>query len=130
MLEPVSSAKPSIAVIGISANEDRPSHYVSQYMQRNGYHIYPINPALEIVLGEKVYRSLSELPVKPDIVNVFRAANFIPAIVDEMLKLDLRQIWVQQGIVELDAARTAEAGGIRVVMDRCIMIEHGRMYGR
>jgi hypothetical protein len=120
----------SIAVVGLSDNPAKPSYYVSEYMQRHGYKIYPVNPALDSVLGEKSYASLSELPVKPDVVNVFRLPKAIPPVVDEMLALGLKNIWVQQGIVNVDAAQKAEQGGIKVVMDRCIMIEHRRHAGR
>jgi hypothetical protein len=119
----------TIAVVGLSDNPGKPSHYVSAYMQKHGYRILPVNPSLETVLGEKSYKSLTELPVKPDVVNVFRLPNQIPAIVDEMLKLGLTQLWVQQGIVNLEAAKKAEEGGILVVMDRCIMVEHRRREG-
>ena len=114
----------TIAVIGLSEDPAKPSHYVSAYMQQHGYKIYPINPSISEVLGEKSYASLSDLPIKPDIVDVFRLPKFIPAIVDEMLQLGLKNLWVQQGIVNLEAATRAEAGGIHVVMDRCIMVEH------
>jgi predicted CoA-binding protein len=117
----------TIAVVGLSEDPAKPSHYVSAYMQQQGYRILPINPALDTVLGEKAYASLAELPVRPDIVDVFRLPKFIPAIVDEMLRLNFDNLWVQQGIVNLEAAAQAEAGGIRVVMDRCIMVEHRRM---
>ena len=116
----------TIAVVGLSENPNKPSHYVSEYMQQHGYKIYPVNPSIETVLGEKSYKSLSELPVKPDVVNVFRVPSLIPAIVDEMLVLGLKKLWVQQGIVNVEAAERAELGGIRVVMDRCIMVEHRR----
>ena len=119
----------TIAVIGLSENPAKPSHYVSEYMQRQGYKIYPVNPSIEKALGEKSYPSLSALPVKPDVVNVFRVPSLIPAIVDEMLTLGLHDIWVQQGIVNMEAAKRAEEGGIRVVMDRCIMVEHRRRSG-
>jgi len=117
----------TIAVIGLSENSAKPSHYVSAYMQKRGYKIYPINPSIPEVLGEKSYASLADLPIKPDIVNVFRLPKFIPAIVDEMLHLGLPNLWVQQGIIHLEAATRAEAGGIHVVMDRCIMVEHRRL---
>ena len=116
----------TIAVVGLSENPGKPSHYVSAYMQQHGYKIYPVNPSIESVLGEKSYASLKDLPVKPDVVNVFRLPDQIPAIVDEMLKLGLNELWVQQGIVNLEAAKRAEEGGILVVMDRCIMVEHRR----
>ena len=118
------SAGRTIAVVGLSENPAKPSHYVSAYMQRQGYKIYPVNPSIETVLGEKSYASLAELPVKPDVVNVFRVPATIPGIVEEMLALGLKQLWVQAGIVNLEAAERAEQGGIRVVMDRCIMVDH------
>ena len=114
----------TIAVIGLSEVPSKPSHYVSEYMQQHGYKIYPVNPSIPEVLGEKSYASLSELPIRPDIVNVFRLPKFISGIVDEMLHLGLPNLWVQQGIIHQEAAARAEASGIHVVMDRCIMIEH------
>ena len=119
----------TIAVIGLSDNPAKPSHYVSEYMQRHGYKILPVNPSIESVLGEKSYASLAELPVRPDVVNVFRVPSMIPAIVDEMLMLGLKDLWVQAGIINKEAAAKAEAGGIHVVMDRCIMVEHRRREG-
>lgn len=121
--EMLSHAK-TIAVIGLSADESKPSHYVSAYMQQHGYKLYPVNPAIAEVLGERAYPSLAALPIKPDIVNVFRLPNAIPAIVDEMIALGLPSLWVQQGIVNVEAGARAEEHGIRVVMDRCIMVEH------
>jgi uncharacterized protein len=117
----------TLAVVGLSADHARPSFYVSEYMQKHGFRILPVNPALESVLGEKSYPSLTELPLKPDVVNVFRLPKFIPAIVDEMLALGLKNLWVQQGILHAEAAARAEAAGIHVVMDRCIMVEHRRL---
>jgi uncharacterized protein len=114
----------TLAVIGLSEVPSKPSHYVSEYMRRQGYKIYPVNPSIPEVLGEKSYATLADLPIKPDIVNVFRLPRFIPAIVDQMLQLGLPNLWVQQGIIHHEAAARAEAGGIHVVMDRCIMIEH------
>ena len=116
----------SIAVVGISENPEKPSHYVSAYMQQQGYRILPVNPSIDSVLGEKAYASLKQLPQPPDIVDVFRLPGFLPAIVEEMLELGLKNLWVQQGIVNVEAAQEAERGGIRVVMDRCIMVEHMR----
>lgn len=119
-------AAPRIAVIGLSADSSRPSHYVSAYMQQQGRRVLPINPALDYVLGEKSYASLAELPTRPDLVNVFRLPRFIPGIVEEMIALGLPAIWIQQGIIHSEAAARAESHGIRVVMDRCIMVEHRR----
>ncbi|WP_213807041.1 CoA-binding protein [Granulicella sp. dw_53] len=126
MLGDPETEKITIAVVGLSEDPSKPSHYVSEYMQQRGYQIFPVNPAIASVLGETSYPSLTGLPVKPDIVNVFRLPSFIPAIVEEMLTLGLKDLWIQQGIVNREAAARAEAGGIRVVMDRCIMTEHRR----
>ncbi len=119
----------TVAVIGISDDPAKPSHFVSAYMQRAGHCILPVNPSLDMVLGEKCYPSLTALPVKPELVNVFRLPKFIPAIVDEMIALNLKALWVQQGIVNLEAAAKAEAHGIRVVMDRCLMVESRKVQG-
>jgi predicted CoA-binding protein len=130
LVAPAKNNPRTIAVIGLSEVPSKPSHYVSEYMQSRGYKIYPVNPSIPEVLGEKSYSSLADLPIKPDIVNVFRLPKFIPAIVDEMLQLGLPNLWVQQGIINLEAAARAEAGGIHVVMDRCIMIEHRSLTSR
>ena len=119
----------TLAVVGLSEDPSRPSHSVSAYMQRNGYRIMPVNPGLSHVLGERCYPSLRELPQSPDVVNVFRLPRYIPAIVDEMIELGFQDLWVQLGIRNDPAAIRAEAAGIRVVMDRCILIEHQRLLG-
>jgi len=117
----------TLAVVGLSDDPGKASHGVSAYMQAHGYRILPVNPGIASALGEKSYASLSELPVMPDVVNVFRLPKYIPAIVDEMLALGLTDLWVQMGIRNDEAAAKAAAGGIRVVMDRCIMVEHRRL---
>lgn len=114
----------TVAVVGLSQDPGKPSHYVSAYLQGVGKQILPVNPALTEVLGVPSFASLRELPFKPDLVNVFRLPAAIPAIVDEMIALGLPMLWVQLGIRNDEAARKAEAAGIRVVMDRCIMVEH------
>jgi hypothetical protein len=124
------TAPRTLAVLGLSDNPFKTSHSVSAYMQQNGYRIMPVNPGITSALGETSYGSLRDLPVKPDVVNVFRLPQFIPAIVDEMIELGLKNLWVQLGIVNREAATRAEQAGIRVVMDRCILIEHSRLTGR
>lgn len=114
----------TLAVVGLSGDPLRPSYGVSAYMQARGYKILPVNPGIEGVLGQKSYVSLSALPETPDVVNVFRLPKFLPAIVDEMIALGLKNLWVQMGIRNDEAAKKAEANGIKVVMDRCIMVEH------
>jgi hypothetical protein len=119
----------TLAVIGLSENPARPSHSVSAYMQRHGYRIVPVNPGVASVLGERSYPSLAELPMRPDVVNVFRLPRYIPEIVDQMIELGFQNLWVQLGIRHEAAAIHAEEEAIRVVMDRCILIEHGRLLG-
>src|SRR5580765_168961 len=104
-------ASETIAVVGMSDDPQKPGNYVAAYMQRQGYRIFPVNPLIESALGERAYGSLKELPVKPDVVNVFRLPKFIPGIVDEMIALGLRNLWVQLGIVNIEAAEKAEAAG-------------------
>jgi len=126
-----SHAQPRIlAVIGLSDNPFKASHSVSAYMQQNGYRILPVNPSIASALDEISYPSLRHLPVKPDVVNVFRLPQHIPQIVDEMIELGLKNLWVQLGIRNPEAAAQAEQAGIRVVMDRCILIEHRRHINR
>ena len=110
----------TIAVVGLSPKPDRPSYAVARAMQRFGYRIIPVRPATAEVLGEKCYPSLADVPERIDLVDVFRAADHIPGIVDECLALGLPAIWIQEGIVHEAAAEKASAAGLTVVMDRCI----------
>jgi hypothetical protein len=119
----------TLAVVGLSDDPTRPSNSVSAYMQRHGYRILPVNPAVAHVLGERSYPSLRDLPERPDVVNVFRLPRYIPAIVDEMIDLGFQNLWIQLGILNEPAAIKAQAAGISVVMDRCILIEHARLFG-
>ena len=114
----------TIAVVGLSSDPTRPSFGVSQYMQRKGYRIIPVNPNERTVLGEKAYHSLSEVPEKIDIVDVFRRSEFVPGIVDEAVRLHIPALWLQEGVVHEAAARRAQEAGITVIMDRCILKEH------
>ena len=114
----------TIAVVGLSDNPMRTSYDVSEYMQRNGYRIIPVNPAIASALGEKSYPALSDVPGKIDIVNVFRRSVFVPDIVDEVIRLKLPALWLQEGVVDEEAAEKARQAGIFVVMDRCILKEH------
>jgi predicted CoA-binding protein len=116
----------TIAVVGLSENPMRTSYGVSEYMQAQGYRIVPVNPTITEALGEKAYASLSEVPEKIDIVNVFRRSEFVPEVVDEAIRLGVPAIWMQEGVVHEEAAAKARAAGIFVVMDRCILKEHRR----
>lgn len=110
----------TIAVIGLSPNPSRPSYGVSQAMQGFGYAIVPVHPSAREVLGAMAYPRLAAVPVPIDLVNVFRRAEFIDGVVDDCLGLGLKSIWIQEGIVNESAALRARAGGMLVVMDRCI----------
>lgn len=117
----------TIAVIGLSPQPARPSYRMAQAMQHYGYRIIPVRPLVDAVLGEKAYASLADIPFRVDLVDVFRAAEHLPAIVAQCLALHLPSIWIQEGIVAEDAAQRAQAGGMTVVMDRCILKEYVRL---
>ena len=110
----------SIAVIGLSPNPSRPSFRVAQGLQSRGYRIVPVRPATDEVLGEKAYPDLESLPELPDIVDVFRAPEHVPEIVDSCIKLGIKRIWLQDGVIHEEAAQRARDAGIVVVMDRCM----------
>jgi predicted CoA-binding protein len=117
----------TIAVLGLSPRPERPSHRVARRLQQWGYRIVPVRPAVREVLGEKAYARLSELPQRPDLVDVFRAESEVARIVDESIALGIPAIWIQLGIVDERAAARARAAGMFVVMDRCISVEYRRL---
>jgi uncharacterized protein len=110
----------SIAVVGLSPNQARPSFRVARGLQSFGYRIIPVRPLIDEVLGEKAFPNLESLPELPDIVDVFRAAEHVPAIVESCIKLGIKNLWLQQGVIHEAAAQRAKEAGITVVMDRCI----------
>ncbi len=119
----------SIAVVGLSANWHRPSFFAAKYMQERGYTIIPVNPAYDEIVGQKCYPSLRDIPVPVDMVDVFRKPADVPPLVDDALSIGAKVFWMQLGVVNEDAARQAEAGGMQVVMDRCVKIEYARLFG-
>ena len=114
----------TIAVVGLSSDESRPSHRIARYLQGCGFKVIPVNPTLKEALGEKAYASLREVPEKIDIVDVFRRSEDVPPIADDAIAIGAKCLWMQEGIVNKQAAKKAEAAGLKVVMDRCIMMEH------
>jgi len=116
-----------IAVVGLSNRRYRPSHGVSEYMQRAGYRVIPVNPKIDAALGEPSYPDLDSVPEKVDIVNIFRRPEFVPEIVEAAIRIGARAVWMQEGVVDEDAARRARDAGLLVVMDRCILKEHRRL---
>lgn len=114
----------TIAVVGLSSSPLRPSYGVSAYLQSYGYRIIPVNPEITEALGEKAYPSLLEVPGKIDIVDVFRRAEFVPEIVEQAIQRKVPALWMQETVVNEEAAEKARQAGIFVVMDRCILQEH------
>jgi uncharacterized protein len=117
----------TIAVVGLSGTRTRASYGVSEYMQSVGYRIIPVNPKETSVLGEQAYASLDDVPVRVDWVNVFRAPQFVPEIVDGAIRIGAKGVWMQEGVIHEEAAEKARAAGLEVVMDRCILKEHRRL---
>jgi uncharacterized protein len=116
----------TIAVVGLSSSTWRPSHGVAGYMQRAGYRIIPVNPNETEVLGERSYASLKDVLDKIDLVDVFRRSAEAGAVVDEAIAIGARAVWLQEGVIDDEAARRAENAGLLVVMDRCWLKEHAR----
>jgi len=117
----------TIAVVGLSNKRFRPSYGVSEYLKRVGYRIIPVNPLEDEVLGEKSYPDLDSLPVPVDVVDIFRRSEFVPEIVEAAIRNGAKAIWMQEGVIHEQAARRAEAAGLTVVMDHCILKEHRRL---
>ncbi len=120
----------TIAVVGLSSNPLRASNFVGFYLQRHGYQVIPVNPRETEVLGERSYGSLLEVPQPVDIVNVFRAPDALPDIARDAVTIGAKVLWAQFGVINLEGASIAEQGGVTVVMDRCLKIEHARYAGR
>jgi len=120
----------SVAIVGASPNPARSSYFVSTYLQQSGdYDLYFVNPNATEILGRPAYKSLADLPVVPDIVDVFRKGSDIPSVIDEALAIGAKTVWVQLGIWNQEAAEYGESKGLTVVMDRCIKVEHARFHG-
>jgi len=119
----------TIAVVGMSDKPDRPSYDVADYLKSNGYRIIPVNPRIAGALGEKAYPDLASIPEQIDIVDIFRRSEDVGPVVDEAIAKGAKAVWIQLGIVNEDAAQKAFDAGMEVVMDRCIKIEHRKIYG-
>ena len=126
--EILSHAK-TVAVVGISPKEDRPSYIVASYLKSKGYRIIPVRPDGEYILGEKVYRSLREVPkeIGVDVVDIFRKSEDVLPIVEEAIQRGAKVIWMQEGVIHEEAGSKAENAGLKVVMDRCMKKEHQRL---
>ena len=118
-----------IAVVGLSADWFRPSYFAAKYMQEHGYRVIPVNPKYPDILGEKCYRSLRDIPEKVDIVDVFRKPADVMPIAEDAIAIGAKVLWQQLGVRNEAAAAKARAAGLETVMDRCVKIEHGRLFG-
>ena len=120
----------TIAVVGLSDNELRASYFVGYYLKRHGYRVIPVNPRRTEILGETCYPSLLDVPAPVDVVNVFRVPEALPGIAREAAAIHAGALWCQFGVINEEGARIAEDGGVTVVMDRCLKVEHARYAGR
>jgi len=119
----------TVAVVGLSANWYRPSYFAAKYLQEHGFRVIPVNPAYDSVLGEKCYKSLRDIPGKVDVVDCFRKSEEIAALAQEAVAIGAKVLWMQLGVRSGEARKIAEAAGLEVVEDRCMKIEHGRLFG-
>jgi hypothetical protein len=120
----------TVAVVGLSGNELRASNFVGYYLKRHGYTVMPVNPNEDRVLGERAYPSLRDVPEQIDVVDVFRDSAAVPEIAREAVAVGARALWLQFGVISDEGARIAAEGGLDVVMDRCMKVEHARYLGR
>jgi len=120
----------TIAIVGLSNNPLRASYFVGFYMKRHGYRVIPVNPREKEILGEKSYASLKDVPERVDIVNVFRAPDAVPGIAKDAVAIGAKVLWTQFTVISPEGAQIAEKGGLAVVMDRCLKVEHARLLGR
>ena len=118
-----------IAVVGLSADWYRPSHFAAKYMQQHGYRIVPVNPRYHEILGEKCYASLRDVPGEIDIVDVFRKTQDVMSVAEDAIAIGAKVLWQQLGVKNEAASERARQAGLDAVMDRCVKIEHGRLFG-
>ena len=118
-----------IAVVGLSADWFRPSYFAAKYMQEHGYRVIPVNPKYPEILGEKCYKSLRDIPHQVDLVDVFRKTADVPPVAEDAIAIGAKVLWQQLGVRNEAAAARAQAAGLETVMDRCVKIEHGRLFG-
>ena len=118
-----------VALVGLSAKPDRPSNIVASYLKENGYRVIPVNPQEEKILGEVCYPDLNSIPEPVDVVDIFRRPEDVPPIVEEAIKVGAKAVWMQEGVINEEAAARAESAGLQVVMDKCMKKEHAALQG-
>lgn len=119
-----------VAVVGASPNPERPSHRVASYLAEHGYRVIPVNPGAKEILGKTSYPSLISIPEKVEVVDIFRRSEEVMAIVDEAIKIGAKAVWMQEGVINEEAAAKARDAGLLVVMDKCMLKEHSRLSGK
>ena len=129
MMKEILSSARTVASVGLSSNPDKESYGVAAYLKQHGYRVIPINPAADEILGEKSYPDLASVPEKIDVVQVFRKPEDVPPVVEQAIKAGAKVVWMQEGVVNEEAAARAEKAGLKVVMDRCMRETHRRLFG-
>jgi len=120
---------PTVAIVGLSSDSMRPSYFAAKYLQEHGYRVIPVNPKYQEILGERCYPDLRSIPEAVDVVDVFRKSADCLAIAQDAVAIGARTLWLQIGVVNLEAAALAEQAGLEVIMDRCMKIEYARLFG-
>ena len=128
-MEEILNKSRTVAVVGLSANPERPSHIVASYLKEKGYKIIPVNPGEKTILGETSYPDLTSIPEKVDVVDIFRRSEDVPPIVREAIKTGAKAVWMQEGVINKEAAAEARKAGLKVVMNKCMRKEHVKLHG-
>lgn len=129
MMKDILLSTKTIASVGLSSNQEKESYWIASYLKEQGYQIIPVNPTADEILGEKAYPNLESIPEKIDVVQVFRKPEDVPPVVDDAIKVGAKVVWMQEGIVNEEAARRAREAGLQVVMDACMRATHRRLIG-
>jgi len=129
MMKDILLSAKTIASVGLSSNQEKESYWIVSYLKDQGYRIIPVNPTADEILGEKAYPDLESVPEKIDVVQVFRKPEDVPPVVDSAIKVGAKAVWMQEGIVNEEAAQKARAAGLQVVMDACMRVTHRRLIG-
>ena len=119
----------TVATVGVSSNEEKPSYGIFGYLKAHGYNMIPVNPTATLIQGSKVYPDLASIPEKVDVVQVFRKSEDVPPVVEQAIQIGAKVVWMQEGVINEAAAQRAEAAGLQVVMDRCMRQTHIRLLG-
>ena len=129
LIEDILNKSKVVAIVGLSANQERPSYVVGEYLKAHGYKIIPVNPGEKEILGEKSYPDLISIPEKVDVVDIFRRSEEVPPIVRQAIKIGAKTVWMQEGVINKEAAAEARQARLQVVMDKCMRKQHIKFHG-